>query len=54
MADPGGIRRHQSAGVVLDPDTSSSTLTSYFAKRFRGDSFNIGIAEPCMVDVGLG
>jgi transketolase len=40
--------------VVLDPDTSSSTLTSYFAKRFPDRFFNIGIAEPCMVDVAVG
>src|SRR5512136_2056584 len=40
--------------VVLDPDTSSSTLTSYFAKRFPERFFNIGIAEPCMVDVAVG
>jgi transketolase len=40
--------------VVLDPDTSSSTLTSYFAKRFPGRFFNIGIAEPCMVDIAVG
>jgi transketolase len=40
--------------VVLDPDTSSSTLTSYFAKRFPDRFFNIGIAEPCMVDIAVG
>jgi transketolase len=40
--------------VVLDPDTSSSTLTAYFAKRFPDRFFNIGIAEPCMVDVAVG
>ena len=40
--------------VVLDPDTSSSTLTSYFAKRFPERFFNLGIAEPCMVDVAVG
>jgi transketolase len=40
--------------VVLDPDTSSSTLTSFFAKRFPDRFFNIGIAEPCMVDVAVG
>ena len=40
--------------VVLDPDTSSSTLSSYFAKRFPERFFNVGIAEPCMVDVAVG
>jgi len=40
--------------VVLDPDTSSSTLTSFFAKRFPDRFFNLGIAEPCMVDVAVG
>jgi transketolase len=40
--------------VVLDADTSSSTLSSFFAQRFPGRFYNIGIAEPCMVDVGVG
>jgi len=40
--------------VVLDPDTSSSTLSTYFAKRFPDRFFNVGIAEPCMVDVAVG
>ena len=40
--------------VVLDPDTSSSTLSSFFAKRFPERFFNIGIAEPCMIDVAVG
>jgi transketolase len=40
--------------VVLDPDTSSSTLTGYFAKRFPDRFFNMGIAEPCMVDAAVG
>jgi transketolase len=40
--------------VVLDPDTSSSTLTNQFAARFPERFFNIGIAEPCMVDVAVG
>jgi transketolase len=40
--------------VVLDPDTSSSTLSSFFAKRFPDRFFNIGIAEPCMVDIAVG
>ncbi len=40
--------------VALDADTSSSTLSSYFAQRFPERFFNIGIAEPCMVDVAVG
>jgi transketolase len=40
--------------VVLDADTASSTLSNYFAKRFPERFFNIGIAEPCMVDVAVG
>jgi transketolase len=40
--------------VVVDADTSSSTLTHFFARRFPERFFNIGIAEPCMVDVGVG
>ena len=40
--------------VALDADTSSSTLSSFFAERFPDRFFNIGIAEPCMVDVAVG
>lgn len=40
--------------VVLDADTSSSTLSRFFAERFPTRFFNIGIAEPCMVDVAVG
>lgn len=40
--------------VVLDADTSSSTLTSFFARRFPDRFINVGIAEPCMVDVAVG
>ena len=40
--------------MVLDVDTSSSTLSSYFAERFPTRFFNIGIAEPCMIDVAVG
>ena len=40
--------------VVLDADTSSSTLTHFFASRFPGRFFNVGIAEPCLVDFGAG
>ncbi len=40
--------------VVLDADTSASTLSRFFAERFPERFFNIGIAEPCMVDVAVG
>jgi transketolase len=40
--------------VALDVDTSASTLSSFFALRFPERFFNIGIAEPCMVDVAAG
>ena len=40
--------------VVLDADVSSSTLTSYFAKRFPTRFFNLGVTEASMVDVGVG
>jgi transketolase len=40
--------------VVLDPDTSSSTLSCYFAQSFPARFFNTGVAEPCMVDMAVG
>lgn len=40
--------------LVLDVDTSASTLSNFFAKKFPDRFFNIGIAEPCMVDVAAG
>ncbi|MFC1960359.1 transketolase family protein [Chloroflexota bacterium] len=40
--------------VVLDVDTSCSTLANFFAKEFPGRFYNIGIAEPCMIDVAVG
>jgi transketolase len=40
--------------VVLDPDTSSSTLSNFFARRYPERFFNVGIAEPCMVDIAVG
>ena len=40
--------------VVLDADTSSSTLSNFFAKKFPQRFINVGIAEPCMVDVAVG
>ncbi len=40
--------------VVLDADTSSSTLSKYFTEKYPQRFYNIGIAEPCMVDVAVG
>lgn len=40
--------------VCLDADTSSSTMTCLFQNRFPDRFYNIGIAEPCMVDVAVG
>lgn len=40
--------------VALDVDTSMSTLSNFFAQRFPERFYNIGIAEPCMVDVAAG
>jgi len=40
--------------VALDVDTSASTLSNFFAQRFPERFFNVGIAEPCMVDVAAG
>ena len=51
LADLGEINPNV---VVLDADTSSSTFTNIFANRYPNRFFNIGIAEPCMVDFGVG
>lgn len=40
--------------LALDVDTSASTLSNFFARRFPDRFYNIGIAEPCMVDVAAG
>jgi transketolase len=40
--------------VVLDADTSCSTLSSYFAEAFPERFINVGIAEPCLVDAAVG
>jgi len=40
--------------VVLDADTSGSTLSSYFAERFPTRFYNVGIAEQALVDVAVG
>jgi transketolase len=51
LADFGEINENI---VVLDADTSSSTLTHLFGNRFPERFFNVGIAEPGMVDFGVG
>lgn len=40
--------------VALDVDTSASTLSKFFAERHPDRFFNVGIAEPCMLDVAAG
>jgi len=40
--------------VVLDADVSASTQSHYFASAFPGRFFNVGVAEPGMVDVAVG
>ncbi|MBE0688210.1 MAG: transketolase family protein [Anaerolineaceae bacterium] len=40
--------------VAVDVDTSASTLSNFFAKDYPQRFFNVGIAEPCAVDVGVG
>ena len=40
--------------VAVDVDTSASTLTHFFAAKYPERFFNVGIAEPCAVDVGAG
>jgi transketolase len=40
--------------VVLDADTSGSTLSSYFADRYPERFYNVGIAEQALVDVAVG
>lgn len=40
--------------VALDVDTSCSTLSNFFQAKFPERFYNIGIAEPCMVDVAAG
>jgi transketolase len=51
LADYGAINTRV---VALDADTSSSTLSNFFAKRFPDRFFNFGIAEPCMIDAAVG
>lgn len=40
--------------VVLDPDVSASTKTSYFAERFPERFFNVGISEQDMMGIAAG
>jgi transketolase len=40
--------------VVLDADTSSSTMSKFFAGAFPERFINVGIAEPCLVDAAVG
>ncbi len=40
--------------VVLDPDVSASTKTSYFAERFPERFINVGISEQDMIGVAAG
>lgn len=40
--------------VAVDVDTSASTLTSFFAAKYPERFYNVGIAEPCAVDVSVG
>ncbi len=51
LADYGAIN---SKLVALDVDTSASTLSNFFAARYPDRFFNVGIAEPSMVDVAAG
>lgn len=40
--------------VAVDVDTSASTLSNFFANEYPQRFFNVGIAEPCAVDVAVG
>jgi transketolase len=51
LADYGAVNPNV---IVMDVDTSSSTLTHFFAQRYPDRFFNVGIAEPCMIDVAAG
>jgi transketolase len=51
LADYGAVNPRV---VALDADTSSSTLSNFFEKRFPDRFFNFGIAEPCMIDAAAG
>jgi transketolase len=45
---------HNPRIVALDVDTAASTLSKYFAEQYPERFFNVGIAEPCMLDVAVG
>lgn len=45
---------HNLKVVAVDVDTSASTLTHFFASKYPERFFNVGIAEPGAVDVGVG
>jgi transketolase len=51
LADYGSVNEDV---VVLDADTGPSTLSTLFAERFPERFFDVGIAEPCLVDVAVG
>jgi len=51
LAEYGGLNPNV---VALDVDTAASTLSNFFAQKFPERFFNLGIAEPCMVDVAAG
>jgi transketolase len=51
LADYGAVNPRV---VALDADTSSSTMSNFFEKRFPDRFFNFGIAEPCMIDAAVG
>ena len=40
--------------MALDVDTSASTLSHFFAKKYPDRFINIGIAEPAMIDWAVG
>jgi len=49
-----GIGMENNDLVVLDPDVSPSTKTSYFAERFPERFINVGISEQDMIGVAAG
>lgn len=51
LADYGALNPNV---VVLDADVSASTQSHFFASRFPGRFFNLGVAEAGMVDVAVG
>ncbi len=40
--------------VAVEVDTAASTMSYLFEQKYPERFFNIGIAEPCAVDVGVG